>query len=248
MHYYQFNIGDYQSHTSHLTEMEDLAYRRMIEWCYLHERALPVEIAEIGRLIRMRSHSDSIATVLREFFESTADGWSNARVVKEIVKFGEKSEKARRSAKSRWDANALPTQSEGNAKQEPRTTNQEPIDIEPKGSLSGSAFPPCPQREILWLWKEKLPHLAQPRIWEGSRAAALRQRWVQASKPSAFNKDGYTTQDAGLEWWGSFFNYIAKDTKLSNGFESQGRVWKPDLEWVVNATNFQKIIDGKYDQ
>jgi len=122
------------------------------------------------------------------------------------------------------------------------------LDLEPKGSLSGSAFPPCPQREILWLWKEKLPHLAQPRIWEGSRAAALRQRWVQASKPSAFNKDGYATQDAGLEWWGSFFDYIAKDTKLSNGFESQGRVWKPDLEWVVNATNFQKIIDGKYDQ
>jgi hypothetical protein len=26
------------------------------------------------------------------------------------------------------------------------------------------------------------------------------------------------------------------------------RTWLPDLEWVVNAANFQKIIDGKYNK
>jgi hypothetical protein len=35
---------------------------------------------------------------------------------------------------------------------------------------------------------------------------------------------------------------------LAKGFETKGRVWVPDLEWVVNATNFQKIIDGKYNK
>jgi uncharacterized protein YdaU (DUF1376 family) len=69
MHYYQFNIGDYHTHTDHLSEMEDLAYRRMLDWCYLHEKPLPEDVAEVARLIRMRSHSDSIANVLREFFE-----------------------------------------------------------------------------------------------------------------------------------------------------------------------------------
>jgi uncharacterized protein YdaU (DUF1376 family) len=126
MFYFQFNIGDYQSHTAHLTEMEDLAYRRMLDWCYLHQKSLPVEISDIARLIRMRSHTDSIASVLREFFESTADGWVNRRVQQEIERFAEKSEKARKSAKARWDANALPPQSEGNANHKPRTTNQEP--------------------------------------------------------------------------------------------------------------------------
>jgi uncharacterized protein YdaU (DUF1376 family) len=246
MHYYQFNIGDYQSHTSHLTEMEDLAYRRMIEWCYLHERALPVEIAEIGRLIRMRSHSDSIATVLREFFESTADGWSNARVVKEIVKFGEKSEKARRSAKSRWDANALPTQSEGNANQEPITNNQEPIDIEAKASLSGSTFPPCPHQEILKLYSKHLPNLPQPRVWDGARANHLKSRWVQAAKPSSYSPGGYATHEEGLQWWDSFFEYVA-GTKLAKGFESQGRVWRPDITWMIKAENFAKIIEQRYE-
>lgn len=130
MHYFKFNIGDYQSHTSHLSEMEDLAYRRMLDWCYLHEKPLPTDQAEVARIIRMRSHSDSIAIVLREFFECTADGWVNPRIQQELEGYAEKSEKARQSAKARWDANALPAQSEGNANHKPLTNNQEPVTID----------------------------------------------------------------------------------------------------------------------
>ena len=68
MHYYQFNIGDYHTHTDHLSEMEDLAYRRMLDWCYLHEKELPLDCEQIARLIRMRSHTDCIAIVIEEFF------------------------------------------------------------------------------------------------------------------------------------------------------------------------------------
>jgi hypothetical protein len=71
---------------------------------------------------------------------------------------------------------------------------------------------------------------------------------VQAAKPSTYSPNGYKTLPEGLAWWDSFFNYIANDTKLSAGFESQGRTWKPDLEWIINATNFAKIIDGKYNK
>ena len=118
MHFYQFNIKDYQSHTGHLDEFEDLAYRRLLDWCYLHERHLPAEIEEIARLIRMRTHSECIASVLREFFVRTDEGWISPRVMREIDAVNTKSEKARLSAKARWDkqdANALRTQSEGNA-------------------------------------------------------------------------------------------------------------------------------------
>jgi uncharacterized protein YdaU (DUF1376 family) len=118
MHYYQFNIGDYQSHTSHLSEMEDLVYRRLLDWYYLHETPIPLDESEVSRQIRMRSHTESIAIVLREYFERTDDGWIHHRANKEISKADEKSEKASASAKARWnkkDANALPTQSESNA-------------------------------------------------------------------------------------------------------------------------------------
>ncbi len=127
MHYYQFNIGDYKSHTEHLSEMEDLTYRRLLDWYYLHESPIPLNESEIARQIRMRSHSDCIAVVLREYFERTEDGWIHHRANKELAKAGEKSSKASQSAKARWDkksnknkdlvvdANALRTQSEGNA-------------------------------------------------------------------------------------------------------------------------------------
>jgi len=248
MHYYQFNIGDYQSHTSHLTEMEDLAYRRLLDWYYLHETSIPDDIPKISRQIRMRSHSECITTVLKEFFVLTDSGWISNRADKEIAKTGEKSAKARESANARWkkDANALQTQSECNA-----THNTLPITQDTLHKLNtiqvGNKFPPCPSQQILELWKKHLPHLTQPRTWEGSRQSNLKNRWIQASKHSDYS-DGYTNLEEGIQWWDSFFEYIAKDTKLANGFESKDRTWKPDLEWVVNASNFQKIIDGKYNK
>jgi uncharacterized protein YdaU (DUF1376 family) len=120
MFYYSFNIGDYQSHTSHLSEMEDLAYRRMLDWCYLHEKPLPDEVDEIARQIRMRSHSDCIAVVLREYFFRIDDGWISERVQFELSKIADKSDKARKSAEARWstkktNANASETHNGRNA-------------------------------------------------------------------------------------------------------------------------------------
>lgn len=132
MHYYQFNIGDYASHTGHLDPIEDIAYRRMLDWCYLHERPLPDDIEQISKLIRMRSHTDCIASVLQEFFERTPDGWWKGRIGEEIARADEKSKKASASAKARWgkekdDANALQAQSKRNATQDtlPKTQDTE---------------------------------------------------------------------------------------------------------------------------
>jgi uncharacterized protein YdaU (DUF1376 family) len=254
MHYYQFNIGDYQSHTAHLEPIEDLTYRRLLDWYYLHETPIPLDLTEVARQIRMRSHNDCIATVLQEYFECTDAGWIHYRANKEIAKTGEKSEKASASAKARWDkvkdANALQTQSESNATHNtlPITQDTKHNIKESKDSLSSARLPTCPHQEILELYKKHLPQLAQPRVWDGVRQTNLRQRWLQAAKPSVFSPQGYSTQAEGMAWWDSFFAYIANDTKLAQGFETKDRTWRPDLVWIVNATNFAKIIDGKYQK
>lgn len=161
MHYYQFNIGDYQSHTSHLTELEDIAYRRMLDWLYLHEKPLPLEIEQIARLIRMRTHSESIANVLQEFFARNQSGFYHKRVVKDLKTFKEKSAKAKASAKARWssdskglddDANGMRTHSEGNANHKPRTNNHKPIT---KGTEKPKRFIPPTLEEIASLCREK---------------------------------------------------------------------------------------------
>lgn len=150
MHYYPFNIGDYASHTAHLDPLEDIAYRRMMDWCYLHESPLPEDHNEIARLIRMRPHCECIAVVLQEFFYLDETGYRCSRVDVEISKYQDKSDKAKASANARWlkgkkkpdNANALRTHSEGIAKQETRNTKQEP------SKKKGTKFVPPSLEEV----------------------------------------------------------------------------------------------------
>ena len=69
MHFYSFNIGDYISHTQHLTNMEDLAYRRLLDHYYLHERTLNEDVACVARKINMKDNVLEVQTVLEEFFK-----------------------------------------------------------------------------------------------------------------------------------------------------------------------------------
>ena len=186
MHYYQFNIGDYNSHTMHLSEIEDLTYRRLLDWYYLHESSIPLDLNEVSRQIRMRSHSDCIATVLQEFFERTADGWIHHRANKEIEKVGDKSQKASASAKARWskpkDANALQTQSEGNA-----THNTLPItqDTEHKKKAT-SVAPPEGVSDSVWQEFKSL---------RKAKRAPITQRAIDAISSEA-QKIGWTLEKA----------------------------------------------------
>jgi len=250
MHYYQFNIGDYQSHTSHLDPLEDLAYRRMLDWCYLHEKPLPKSPADIGRLIRLRDEIVVIRNVLNEFFIEVELGYWSDRIGKEIEHFRSKIEQASRAGKASAERrlNTRSTDVQLTNNQEPITNNHKPIDTDACASLSAEGLPTCPHQEILLLYKKHLPHLTQPRVWEGSRQTSLRQRWRQAAKPSNYSPKGYKTLNEGLAWWDSFFGYIANDSTLAQGFKTKDRTWQPDLEWIVNATNFAKIIDGKYSK
>lgn len=193
MHYYQFNIGDYQSHTSHLSEMEDLAFRRMLDWCYLHEKPLPLDVDEISRQIRMRSHSDCIASVLQEYFERTADGWINARAIQEMHKIGEKSEKASASAKARWgkNANALRTQSEGNATQDTRHNTQDTVLKPQRGSRLATNWV-LPDEWEYWANKER-PDLNARQV-----ADQFKDFWC--AKPG---KDGVK-----LDWQATWRNWV----------------------------------------
>jgi uncharacterized protein YdaU (DUF1376 family) len=131
MHYYQFNIKDYKAHTDHLSLMEDLAFRRMLDWIYLHEKPLPINPSDIAKRVLMPTHTESIEFVLSEFFELVEDGYINRTATDNIDSFKAKSEKASKSAKVRWDkkpdADEMRTHSEGNANHKPLTTNHKPL-------------------------------------------------------------------------------------------------------------------------
>lgn len=232
MHYYKFSIGDYASHTAHLDPMEDIAYRRMLDWHYLHESALPESVEQIARLIRMRTHCEEIANVLREFFTLGEFGWEQPKAVGEIESYRLKSEKAKKSAEARWaskpiesNANALRTECEGNANHKPLTTNQEPL-----LTLSPAATS-CPCQKIADAYNKSLPQLPQVASLSAARKKALKARWRSNSEYQS------------LEWWTKFFLWIGSDNPFLLG--SDGK-WQANFDWIIKESNFLKIVEGNY--
>ena len=210
MHYYQFNIGDYQSHTSHLSDMEDLAYRRLLDWCYLHEKPLPKDIDEIARLIRMRSHSDCIANVLREFFKLLKGGYVSERVIYEVGQVNVKSEKAKASAKARWgnkindlgdNANAMRTHSERNATHNPLPNTHNPLkELAPKAAQSTRLADDWQLPDDWAIWaKENRPELNLNQIADG-----FKDYWI--AQPGAKGRKA--------DWFATWRNWI-RTQKLS---------------------------------
>lgn len=107
--------------------------------------------------------------------------------------------------------------------------------------------PDCPHAELRALYAKYLPELPQPRVWENGRAEAMRARWRQCAKASEYSP-GYRTRAEGLAFWERFFAYVARETRLSQGFPNRetGKVWQPTLPWLVKAENFAKVIEGAY--
>lgn len=84
MHYYTFHINDYRSSTSHLSNAEDLAYRRMLDLYYELENPLPLDSKWIAR--RIRCDVVDVETILGEMFLRTPDGYANKRADRELEK------------------------------------------------------------------------------------------------------------------------------------------------------------------
>ena len=85
MHYYNFNVGDYIKHTLHLTPLEDLAYRRLLDMYYDTESPIPNNIPLVSR--RLRLEANVVESVLNEFFELTPNGYRNYRADGEIEEY-----------------------------------------------------------------------------------------------------------------------------------------------------------------
>ena len=221
----------------HLSEIEDLTYRRLLDWYYLHESPIPLDLNEVSRQIRMRSHSDCIATVLLEFFERTADGWIHHRANKEIEKVGDKSQKASASAKARWnkvsDANALPTQSECNA-----THNTLPItqDTEHKTQKKATSVA-TPIGVSDSVWQEFIAH-------RKSKKARVTQLVIDGIQKEA-SIAGWSLEDALKETivrnWQSFKADWVKDENLSKTGQMNQRVISGLTRGLIGGGNVKLL-------
>jgi uncharacterized protein YdaU (DUF1376 family) len=99
MHYYQFNIGDYAKSTKHLTLLEDLAYRRLLDIYYDTEKPLNSNVKQLARIAGMSAHTDEITNVLADFFNETEEGFTQKKAACEIDAYQAKAVVARLNGK-----------------------------------------------------------------------------------------------------------------------------------------------------
>lgn len=125
MNFYPFHIGDYISHTNHLSDAEDLAYRRMIDLYYQSEQPF-YDSLTVAR--RIRATVEVVEVILHEFFtfEDDDGAWHNKRIDEEIAKYHDRLTQASKAGKASAEArfNKRSTSVQPTKNQEPITNNQ----------------------------------------------------------------------------------------------------------------------------
>jgi uncharacterized protein YdaU (DUF1376 family) len=251
MNYYPFHIGDYISHTSHLSDLEDLAYRRMIDLYYQTEEPFS-DIAWVAR--KVKSTPEIVKILLEEFFEfwATDCTWRSKRADEEIAKYRLKADSARNANRVKTEKkSALLTELKSELISEPNhilTNNQEPITNNQEPNIKTisveSKIPPCPHQEIISIYHNTLPELPKVLSWNKTRESYLKQRWRQL-----FVEFECKSSEEGLDWFKNDFFQFVRDSKFLMG-KVQSKDRKPflaDLEWMIKPTNFTKIIERKYE-
>jgi uncharacterized protein YdaU (DUF1376 family) len=129
MKYFPHHIGDYASATSHLSNDEDICYRRLLDRYYDTELPLDPDVAMLAR--KCRVSQEVVQAILDEFFTMIDGYWHNSRADAEIARWYTKSEKARASVNSRWEekrknTNVIRTNNERNTNRYEQDTTQDP--------------------------------------------------------------------------------------------------------------------------
>lgn len=242
MHYYKFNIGDYYRRTSHLTLLEDLAYRKLLDKYYLDEEPFKNDIKKIARQIGMRSHVEEVDNVLDDFFTLENDLWNHSKADENMVEYKKNAENSRVNGKKGGrpkkeeinpeetqqvpSSNPDITQSEPN-NHEPLTTNHKP-----------NTKPYIPYQKILDMYHEHASNLSKVEIYTDKRKRAVKQFWNQDDKHRE------------LDFYERYFKYVNQQDFLCGKIEPTGNRTKPfkaDLLFLMNIDNLAKIVEGKYN-
>jgi len=185
MHYFQFNIGDYKSHTTHLSLLEDIAYRRLLDLYYLHERPLNSGVASVARQIGMREHETEVQTVLEEFFKLTEDGWVNKRADLVIEDYRAKIQQASKAGKASAErrlskrSTVVATDVQPNIKQETITKKQEPSSAKKPAKKCPKDFEVTDDMKT-WVKTEcpLVDHAEQTKVFRDYEFTAAKSDWV----------------------------------------------------------------------
>lgn len=238
MAFYPFDVARYRKDTSHLSHIEHSIYRSLMDTYYEQLSPLECDDDKLMRRHSVRTEEEVAAynAVIQEFFYVDGEFYRHSVCDEVIAQILEKSGKAKASAEKRWNkrkANVMRTHSESNADgvlDKGKEKGKEQLHTS-KPSVS-----PCPVSQIIDLYKSIAIRLPIPRVIPDTTKADISARWRQDER--------FRT----IEFWTEFFTYCENNQFLSGQVDGRDgkKPFRADLQWVVKASNFAKIINGNY--
>jgi uncharacterized protein YdaU (DUF1376 family) len=188
MHYFQFNIGDYRAATAHLSNEEDLAYRRLLDMYYDIESKIPLDTQWVAR--RIRIEPAVVCDVLNDMFIKQEDGWFHARCDDVIKQYHAMAEKNRANGRlGGRKKNPVGIDSQPIAK---ATINDKPITINNKPIRERATNVACPPDVSEQVWQDWL-HLRK------SKKASVTETVIKGARSEA-EKLGWALERFLVEW------------------------------------------------
>ena len=212
MHYYQFNIGDYRAATAHLSNEEDLAYRRLLDMYYDTENQIPLDTQWVAK--RLRLDTKVVKVVLQDMFKLTETGWHHGRCELIIKQYHAMAEKNRANGRlGGRKKNPVATDSQPIAK---ATINDKPITINDKPIKEKATVVATPEGVSQSVWDDF-------KILRKAKKAPITQRAIDGLIAEA-NKAGWSLEQALTEccvrgWQAFKAEWVADKPKLVNRFD-----------------------------
>lgn len=227
MHSFMFHLGDYYAHTAHLSPLEDLAYRRLIDHYYLHQKPLVGSPAQLARSIRMREYVDEVTQVLSEFFQESIEGdsdltsvWRSKRCDAEIDRYQKMADGGKKGATKRWGSHSPPIATPSpphqppNANHKPLTINQEPSTTTRRSSRGTRlSIDTLPDEWEVFCRKDR-PDLIPSNVFE-----MFRDYWIAV--PGA--------KGSKADWFATWKNWVRNQRQTITDKQRKDDAWQAKL-------------------
>lgn len=153
--------------------MEDIAYRRLLDWYYTNEQPISLDVSRAAKLIGMQDYTAEVSEILSNFFLKSEDGYRNKRCDEEIIKYQAKAERAKQANNKRWESKTdLKSDLKSDPNHKPITNNHKPNKT--NRSSSDDRFP-----EFYAAYPKKVKKKPAHDIWKRKKLNALTDKILQ---------------------------------------------------------------------
>lgn len=222
----------YMADTTHLTTLEHGAYFLLLIVAWRSKDArLPDDDKLLARYTRLTpAQWRRIKPVISDFFTIENGYWTQGRLTDElnaVKQYKKRQSQAGKASALKRKGRHLTTVRSGCNQAASPTPTPTPNDLEPKGSCaSDNALKP---EHIVEKWNEVAPRIARPSV----RDLTPERRQLTKARIAQYSLEDFMSVFAKVE---------------NSAFLRGDLKWKGvTFDWIMKKGNFQKIVEGNYD-